>query len=377
MKSATKILRTFSLVIFISILTSCNGQTKSESNQKAKQSGQWEITLPKGVSPHTMFRCSFKDKDGNIWFGTTGAGIYKCDGNLFIRYAEKEGLTNLIVYSITQDKNGNIWTGTDDGIYYSNGDNFLKLSVPIADNSNKNFTSKNKLPVYCVAVDSKNNIWFGTENTGLWCYDGKKFKNFRCINNIWTETSTNDNSQVGFIQSLLTDKRGNVWISSLNSSLQYFDGVSFHSINVDHLRNSEHKKGIEDISTGHFFQMIEDKSGNIWLSSRDDGVCRYNGTLLESFTEKDGFSDNSSSCVCETKDGKIWIGSLGKSGTRGEGLKGLTVYDGKTFVTIPSSEMRNNEVWTIIEDNKGIIWIGTREFGLFKYDGKIFKEVTK
>ena len=71
------------------------------------------------------------------------------------------------------------------------------------------------------------------------------------------------------------------------------------------------------------------------------------------------------------------MGSLGKSGTRGEGLKGLTVYDGKTFATIPSSEMRNNEVWTVIEDNKGIIWVGTREFGLFKYDGKKFKEVTK
>ena len=313
----------------------------------------------------------------NIWFGTTGAGIYKYDGNLFIRYAEKEGLTNLIVYSITQDKNGNIWTGTDDGIYYSNGDNFFKLSVPKVENSNNSLLSKNKLPVYCVAVDNKNNIWFGTENTGLRCYDGNKFKNFRCINNIWTETSTNDNSQVGFIQSLLTDKKGNVWISSLNSPLQYFDGVSFHSINVDHLKNSEHKKGIEDISTGHFFQMIEDKSGNIWMATRDDGVCRYNGTLLESFTEKDGFFDNSSSCVYETKDGKIWMGSLGKSGTRGEGLKGLTVYDGKTFATIPSSEMRNNEVWTVIEDNKGIIWVGTREFGLFKYDGKKFKEVTK
>lgn len=373
MNKATQLIRAFSLLVLVSVLTSCNGQTQTTLL------GQSKILLPEGVSPHAMFRCSFKDKDGILWFGTTGAGIYKYDGSYFTRYAEKEGLTNLIVYSITQDKKGNIWAGTDDGVFYFKENTFSALIVPTTNNTNLAFpsTSKEKLHVYCIAGDNKNNIWFGTENQGLWRFDGRVFKNFRCVDSVWRETSSNKNMNVGFVQSLLADKNGNLWINSLNAPLQYFDGVSFHSISVNHLRNSEHKKGKEDASTGHFFQMIEDKSGNIWMATRDDGVCRYNGTFLQSFTDKDGYADNSSSCIYEAKDGKIWIGSLGKSGTRGEGIKGLTVYDGKTFTTIPTTGMRNNEVWTVIEDNAGIIWVGTRAFGLFKYDGKTFKEVTR
>ena len=38
--------------------------------------------------------------------------------------------------------------------------------------------------------------------------------------------------------------------------------------------------------------------------------------------------------------------------------------------------MRNNQVWSILEDNSGGIWVGTKEFGLFRYDGKVFTEMT-
>ena len=68
------------------------------------------------------------------------------------------------------------------------------------------------------------------------------------------------------------------------------------------------------------------------------------------------------------KNGNIWFGSLGKAGTGGTGLKGVMVYNGKTFRHISSKGMRNNQVWTVIEDNSGNVWIDTKEFGLFRYD---------
>ena len=122
--------------------------------------------------------------------------------------------------------------------------------------------------------------------------------------------------------------------------------------------------------------MMEHKSGDIWMDTRFGGVFRYNGNKIDCLTEKDGIADNSASSLVEGKDGTIWFGSLGIAGSRGNGLKGITKYDGKIVTAIPSTGLRNNQVWTIAEDNSGNIWVGTKEFGLYRYDGEMFTEFT-
>lgn len=112
--SMKKVIRTLNKA-FISILlitfTSCNGQTQPQiltelpNKTDTQMVGEANISLPNGVSTHTMFRCSIKDKDGNLWFGTTGARIYKYDGKEFTRYAEQEGPETKTSYS----KNGLVY----------------------------------------------------------------------------------------------------------------------------------------------------------------------------------------------------------------------------------------------------------------------------
>ncbi len=363
MKIIIKTLNTallFSLFLTINV---CNGQSS--------------ITLPKGVNQQTMFRCSMKDKAGNLWFGTTGAGIYKYDGKLFTRYAENEGLSSTLVYSIAQDIKGSIWVATNNGIFYNKGSRFNRLEIPELDHSNSfsslgisnaNSPLNRKLQVYCVVCDKKGNIWFGTENQGLWRYNGTNFTNFRCADSTWIEVpkgnSYADYKQNGFVQSLLKDKKGNIWVSSFSTSLNYYDGKTFHKVTTNRL------------SRAHTFQMMEDKLGNIWMATRNDAICRFNGKTIESFIGKEGIHDNSASCLYEAQNGNVWFGSLGISGSGGKGVKGITIYDGKSFTPISSKGMRNNEVWTVIEDNSNNIWIGTKEFGLFRYNGKSFTEFT-
>jgi len=379
-------IRTLNTVLLFSLfitITSCNGQTNTNFSTNAKTSqqttiaGQPKITLPEGVSPQTMFRCSMKDKDGNLWFGTTGAGIYKYDGKVFTRYSEKEGLSSNFVVGIAQDIKGNIWVATNNGIFYSKGNSFSRLEIPGFEGSKfdagNNISSIKKTNVFCIMGDKKGNIWFGTESEGLWKYDGIKLTNFKYSDSTWKEVPkgrTADFKRQGFISAILEDRKGNIRFSSSSNGLNYFDGESFHNVKR---------------STFHTLQMIEDKSGNIWMATRLDGVCRFNarlndkvgqGNTIESFTEKDGVYDNMASCIYEAKNGNIWFGSLGKAGTGGSGLKGITVYDGKTFTSISSAGMRNNQVWSITEDNSGAIWVGTKEFGLYRYDGKEFTEFT-
>lgn len=340
----------------------------------AALAGQPRITLPKGVSQQTMFRCSFKDKTGNLWFGTTGAGVYKYDGRSFIRYSETEGLASPFVTGITQDNKGNIWLSTNNGVFYSNGKRFNRLKITGFSSENPsspfgiaaNSPSDKALDVYCIVSDKKGNIWFGTEGQGLWCYNGSSCTNFRYMDTAWKPVSKEgsiDYKENGFVSALLVDRMGNIWISANETSLSFYDGKAFHRLDV---ANSNH----------HTLQMIEDKSGNIWMATRLDGLCRFNGRSIKSFKEKEGVTDNMASCICEADNGNLWLGSLGRAGAGGGGVKGITMYDGKRFIHIPSQNMRNSQVWTVIEDNAKGIWIGTKEFGLFRYDGKTFTEIT-
>lgn len=356
-----KSVKPFFLFNFLLIAVSCSGQTKTGTSSDTSKVAETIISLPEGVSPQTMFRCSFKDNDGNLWFGTTGAGVYKYDGKLFIRYAETEGLTNTMVYSITQDLKGTIWVGTENGIFSLKENQFVSLEMPNSGVFNR------KPQVYCVLGDKKGNVWFGTENQGLWRYSEKGFTNFRCADSTWSEvtgTQSPEYKQNGFVQSLVEDRNGNIWINLFSAGLNYYDGKSFHQVKGEH-------------SKAHVFQMIEDRSGAIWMATRVDGVCRFNGNAIESFTQKEGVLDNAASSMVEAKDGTIWFGSFGKGGGNGKGSGGISRFDGKTVTTIPSTGLRNKIVWTVIEDNSGNIWVGTKEFGLYRYNGESFTEFTK
>ncbi len=112
--------------------------------------------------------------------------------------------------------------------------------------------------------------------------------------------------------------------------------------------------------------MLQDRAGDIWLATRDNGVYRYDGRTFTNFNEKDGLLDNAS-CLLEDKGGNIWIGSLGKMTDNG-GL--VTRYDGKSLIPFPTRELKNNRLWTMIEDDAGNIWFGTKDMGLYRYNRK-------
>lgn len=223
----SKIVNSVLLMCILTSITSCNGQNtkndlKSEIIEEPSKIRQDRISLANGISPQTMFRSSFKDNDGNMWFGTTGAGIYKWDGKYFTCYSDREGLTNIVIYGITQDQKGQIWIATDNGIFFKNGEKFRQIQLPISTNSGNSFLQnkeplKEKYSAYCIICDRNGNIWFGTENRGLWCYNGKEFKNYSFKNNVWFEIDTNKTSlnTGGLIQSLLEDSKGNIWISGM------------------------------------------------------------------------------------------------------------------------------------------------------------------
>jgi len=154
---------------------------------------------------------------------------------------------------------------------------------------------------------------------------------------------------------VLEDRKGNLWFASRVSGVYYYNGKSFQ-----HFTTGE---GLANNSVGKIY---EDKAGNIWFATAG-GASRYDGKSFRNFTTKDGLPNNDINSIMEDKTGKLWFG------TRGDAC----FYDGKTFTGLKNKDGKAfKNVWSIIEDKKGSIWFGDVD-GLWRYDGRTFTNVSQ
>ncbi len=91
-------------------------------------------------------------------------------------------------------------------------------------------------------------------------------------------------------------------------------------------------------------------------------LCRSQNLLFEHFTSENGLSENFVYTIYQDKKGFLWIGTH----------DGLNRYDGygfKKFRHNPadSNSIPDNTIYSICEDGQGNIWIGTNN-GLCKYN---------
>jgi ligand-binding sensor domain-containing protein len=71
-----------------------------------------------------------QDNDGNMWFATIDAGVWKYDGETLTSYTKKDGLSNNAVEAIYKDKKGKLWFGSKGAVFTFNGKSFDKF-VPV------------------------------------------------------------------------------------------------------------------------------------------------------------------------------------------------------------------------------------------------------
>ncbi|WP_373009800.1 two-component regulator propeller domain-containing protein [Mucilaginibacter sp.] len=102
----------------------------------------------------------------------------------------------------------------------------------------------------------------------------------------------------------------------------------------------------------------------MWLLAVSSSYAQY---YFKHYQVDDGLIHNSVTCVIQDSKGLIWIGTRG----------GLNRFDGYTFKTFKNKNNKfgnigNNIITALAEDKNGMLWIGTGK-GIFKYDP--YKEV--
>jgi ligand-binding sensor domain-containing protein len=122
-----------------------------------------------------------------------------------------------------------------------------------------------------------------------------------------------------------------------------------------------------------------DKNKNLWFGTSTEGLYKYEDGKFTNFNDKNSLCPNQIWSIFEDDKGIIWLATN----------KGLCKYDGKTFTQISLPYIDTSGEWykniyptvnpnqanSIIQDKKGIFWIGTSGGGAYKYDGKTFENI--
>lgn len=133
---------------------------------------------------------------------------------------------------------------------------------------------------------------------------------------------------------VLEDRKGNLWFGTKDSGVYRYDGKSFL-----------HYTTRQGLASNMALHIYEDRAGAIWF-----GASRYDGKSFRTFTTKDGFPSNNIRLLLEDKSGKLWFGAQGED---------LFVYDEKTYTVLKNKDGKTfTNVWGITEDRKGNIWFG-------------------
>ncbi len=200
--------------------------------------------------------------------------------------------------------------------------------------------------VNAVTMDKYGFMWFGT-NDGICRYDGINIKYYAQDNLSGNLART---SQVSAIKS---DSRGELLIGTYS--------LFRYNFLKDRIELCDTSEGPDQ--TGRVYAIEEGADGIIWIGC-EKGLFTYNGLTdsLTAFPIRKGREYSVISLLYD--NGKLWFG------TRGDGPFVLDTFN-KMCYSVPqfglSTEVKD-QVNCFYKDNKNIIWAGTQDNGIFKFN---------
>jgi signal transduction histidine kinase/ligand-binding sensor domain-containing protein len=284
---------------------------------------------PSGPVSPVSFSELYEDREGNIWLGTEGHGLYRVQRQSIRVYSKEEGLGERNVYPIYQDHSGSIWIGAwGSGLSRFKAGRFT------------NYTVADGLPnrlVTALYEDSVGQLWVGTHG-GLSIFANGRFRT----------PSGPTLPDRAVVQAIDQDRNGTLWFGTTAGLVSYREGVTKIVTTRDGLAT-------DDIRV-----IVESRMGDLWIGGYG-GVTRLHDGRFTAWTEHDGLPSNSVRAIHEDGDGVVWIGTYDNGLGRFE--------DGKWTSYGTRSGLFSNGVFQILEDSHDNLWISCNR-GIYRLNRK-------
>lgn len=222
--------------------------------------------------------CLLKDRDGVLWVGTAGEGIFHLANGRWSRFTRADGLSSDSVFALAEDREGNVWASTSDGL-----DRLSDLAV--ATLTVRQGLSNSEVTSVLAARDG--GVWLAAPG-GLNRLIGGRVEKYG------PESGLPDQ-----LLSLLEDRHGRLWVSSMTRGLGFgrFENGRYRPTKQPFL---------------NVFQMAETSAGEIWVTTREQGLGRIDGeATLHEYYQWSSLDDRVALSVApDERRGGVWLGFM-------------------------------------------------------------------
>ncbi|CAG9898585.1 Periplasmic ligand-binding sensor domain COG3292 / BaeS-type histidine kinase / OmpR-type DNA-binding response regulator [Bacteroides ovatus] len=272
------------------------------------------------------------------------------------RLGIEQGLSNNYVVSITQDKQGFLWFATEEGLNKFDGTRFITYYKNDLPHNNQGITGNELNRVY---ADSKRPIiWIATQRDGLnaYNYDEQTFTAYQHNPENPHSLITNDVTDI----SPSTQNDDGLWVST------YYRGIEYLNINNGQFTHYN-KSTVPSLPSNQTWTVLDGGDNNLYIGHVGSGFSIFSlkDKSVKNFQNETGnpasLPGNDVFCIIKDANGNIWLGTN----------NGLALYNAanENFITFRNN--KNDKYATLcsrilsirqLKDNR--LWIASELNGI-------------
>ncbi|MBL9171016.1 MAG: hypothetical protein JNN07_25010 [Verrucomicrobiales bacterium] len=221
-------------------------------------------------------------RDGSVWMGTEGAGVFREEQTGWRRYAEAEGLSNPFVWSIVEDPQGEVWAGTwAGGLFRWTGSGFSIVDA---------LRDEGYPPVTSLFVSPQGGLWMGTQK-GVRYWKAGEVRKFA------------ENWERSDVRALVEAPGGEVWFG--------MSGGGLGRLNRDGTTSVWRQR--DGLPSDYVWSLLLDSEDSdiLWIGTFGGGLCRLRSGKISVIGEKQGLPNSVLTHLVEDGRGYLWCGSYG------------------------------------------------------------------